>query len=27
VLKGAWGVYRGRGRIALSDEERAPLVG
>ncbi|KAJ3571002.1 hypothetical protein NP233_g4040 [Leucocoprinus birnbaumii] len=27
VLKGAFGLYRGRGRIALSDEERAPLVG
>ncbi|EKM80805.1 hypothetical protein AGABI1DRAFT_112533 [Agaricus bisporus var. burnettii JB137-S8] len=27
VLKAAWGVYRGHGRIALSDEERAPLVG
>jgi hypothetical protein len=26
VLKGAYGVYRGRERIALSDEERAPLV-
>jgi hypothetical protein len=27
VFKGAWGMYNGRGRIALSDEERAPLVG
>jgi len=27
VLKGAFGLYRGSGRIALSDEERAPLVG
>ncbi|KAF9453905.1 hypothetical protein P691DRAFT_718253 [Macrolepiota fuliginosa MF-IS2] len=27
VLKGAYGLYRGHGRIALSDEERAPLVG
>jgi hypothetical protein len=27
VLKGAWGLYSTRGRIALNDEERAPLVG
>lgn len=27
VLKGVYGLYRGHGRIALSDEERAPLVG
>ena len=27
VLKGAFGLYQGSGRIALSDEERAPLVG
>ncbi|KAF5321744.1 hypothetical protein D9619_001525 [Psilocybe cf. subviscida] len=27
VFKGAYGLVLGRGRIALSDEERAPLVG
>jgi len=27
VLKGTWGLFRRGGRVALSDEERAPLVG
>jgi len=27
VVKGVYGLYRGHGRIALNDEERAPLVG